>query len=59
MAFGLKVRSAPRLASIQAVLDPAQHDYLFFVAEPGGTGRHVFARTFEEHLENVRRYRGE
>lgn len=51
--------AAPRLASIQAVLDPAQHDYLFFVAEPGGTGRHVFARTFEEHLENVRRYRGE
>jgi UPF0755 protein len=51
--------AAPRLASIQAVLDPAQHDYLYFVAEPGGTGRHVFARTFEEHLENVRRYRGQ
>jgi UPF0755 protein len=51
--------AAPRLASIQAVLNPAQHDYLFFVAEPGGTGRHVFARTFEEHLENVRRYRGQ
>ncbi len=51
--------AAPRLASIQAVLDPAQHDYLYFVAEPGGTGRHVFARTFDEHLENVRRYRGQ
>ena len=51
--------AAPRLASIQAVLAPAQHDYLFFVAEPGGTGRHVFARTFDEHLENVRRYRGQ
>jgi len=51
--------AAPRLASIQAVLNPAQHDYLYFVAEPGGTGRHVFARTFDEHLENVRRYRGE
>ena len=51
--------AAPRLASIQAVLAPAQHDYLYFVAEPGGTGRHVFARTFEEHLENVRRYRGQ
>jgi UPF0755 protein len=51
--------AAPRLASIQAVLSPAQHDYLYFVAEPGGTGRHVFARTFDEHLENVRRYRGQ
>ena len=51
--------AAPRLASIQAVLNPTQHDYLYFVAEPGGTGRHVFARTFDEHLENVQRYRGQ
>jgi UPF0755 protein len=46
----------PSLKSIQAVLDPAVHDYLYFVAEPGGTGRHVFARTYEEHLQNVRKY---
>lgn len=51
--------AAAGLASIRAVLHPAQHDYLYFVAEPGRTGRHVFSRTFEEHLENVRRYRGE
>ncbi len=47
---------SPSIKSIQAVLAPERHDYLYFVAEPGGTGRHVFARTFEEHLENVRRY---
>lgn len=47
---------SPGLKSIQAVLAPAEHDYLYFVAEPGGTGRHVFAETYEEHLENVRRY---
>lgn len=47
---------SPSIKSIQAVLAPAEHDFLYFVAEPGGTGRHVFARTFEEHLENVRRY---
>ncbi len=47
---------SPTIKSIQAVLAPARHDYLYFVAEPGGTGRHVFAKTFEEHLENVRRY---
>lgn len=47
---------SPGIKSIQAVLAPERHDYLYFVAEPGGTGRHVFAKTFEEHLENVRRY---
>lgn len=49
--------AAPGLASVRAVLYPEEHDYLYFVAEPGGSGRHVFSRTFEEHLENVRRYR--
>jgi len=46
----------PGLSSIQAVLQPEQHDYLYFVALPDGSGRHVFAQTFEEHSENVRRY---
>lgn len=51
--------AAPRLASIRAVLNPELHDYLYFVAEPGGSGRHVFSRTFEEHLENVQRYQNQ
>ena len=51
--------AAPRLASIRAVLNPEQHEYLYFVAEPGGSGRHVFSRTFEEHLENVKRYQNQ
>ena len=46
----------PRLGSIRAVLEPAKHEYLYFVAEPGGTGRHAFARTYEEHVKNVQRY---
>ncbi|MBX3013508.1 MAG: endolytic transglycosylase MltG [Caldilineaceae bacterium] len=46
----------PGLSSIQAVLQPAQHDYFYFVALPDGTGAHVFARTFEEHSVNVQRY---
>lgn len=49
----------PGLRSIEAVLQPAQHDYLFLMAAADGSGRHVFARTFAEHLENVRRYRGQ
>ncbi len=51
---------SPGVKSVEAVLDPAEHDYLYFVALPDGSGRHAFAQTFEEHLENVRRYqRGE
>ena len=48
--------ASPGLSSIAAVLAPEAHDYLFFVALPDGSGRHVFAKTFEEHQENVRRY---
>lgn len=51
--------AAPGLASIRSVLYPEEHDYLYFVATPDSSGRHVFSRTFEEHLENVRRYRGQ
>jgi UPF0755 protein len=41
----------PGLDSILAVLEPADTNYLFFVAGPGG--KHVFAETFEEHEQNV------
>jgi UPF0755 protein len=44
----------PSLKSIQAALSPAQTDYLYFVAK--GDGTHAFARTYEEHLENVQKY---
>ncbi|MGQ9584093.1 MAG: endolytic transglycosylase MltG [Anaerolineae bacterium] len=44
----------PGLASIQAVLNPAGTDFLFFYSK--GDGSHAFARTYEEHLENERRY---
>lgn len=49
--------ASPGLASIEAVLYPTEHDYLYFVAAPDGSGRHVFSQTFTEHLENVQRYR--
>jgi UPF0755 protein len=51
--------AAPGLSSIAAVLDPEQHDYLYFVAVADGTGRHVFATTYEEHLQNVAKYMGQ
>ncbi|MEL6645118.1 MAG: endolytic transglycosylase MltG [Pseudomonadota bacterium] len=45
----------PGLASIEAALDPADTNLIFFVAD--GTGGHAFAETLEEHNENVARWR--
>ncbi len=45
----------PGKASIEAALNPAKTDYLFFVAD--GTGGHVFAKTIDEHMKNVRKWR--
>ncbi|WPZ05014.1 endolytic transglycosylase MltG [Blastomonas marina] len=53
----------PGRESIAAVLNPAQTDAVYMVAD--GTGGHVFASTYEEHRANVekwfaiRRARGE
>jgi UPF0755 protein len=46
----------PGLSSIQAVLKPDKHEYLYFVALPDGSGRHVFAKTLEEQQINVQKY---
>ncbi len=48
--------AAPGLSSIEAVLAPEQHQFLYFVAVPDGTGAHVFAETYDEHVANVARY---
>jgi UPF0755 protein len=45
----------PGRASIAAVLDPPHTDELYFVAD--GKGGHVFASTWEQHLQNVARWR--
>lgn len=47
--------SNPGRQSLEAVLNPPRTDDLFFVAD--GTGGHAFARTYEEHLRNVARWR--
>lgn len=46
----------PQDATIDAVLNPDQNDYLFFCAAPGFTGRHYFAKTDQEHVKNARIY---
>ena len=45
----------PGKASIEAVLNPEEHDYIFFVAD--GTGGHAFAKTLKEHNANVAKWR--
>jgi UPF0755 protein len=47
----------PGLASIEAALNPAETDYLFFVATGDGSGAHRFAETYEEHQQNIQRAR--
>ncbi len=46
--------SNPSLEAIQAVLNPADHEYIFFVSKNDGT--HVFTKTYEDHLEAVQNF---
>jgi len=47
----------PGLQSLQAVLEPAETEYLFFFSRFDGS--HAFAETYEEHLRNQELYQGE
>jgi UPF0755 protein len=46
--------AAPGRASLEAALNPADADYLYFVSRNDGS--HVFAATLAEHNANVREY---
>ena len=45
----------PGRAAIEAVLNPNEHDYLYFVATGGGG--HHFSKTYAEHERYVAKYR--
>ncbi len=45
---------SPSLLSIEAVLDPIESDYMYFLTKPDGTA--VFSYTYDEHLENKAKY---
>lgn len=45
----------PSLSTIEATIFPAEHDYLYMVANP--EGGHVFTKTFEEHQVESEKWR--
>ena len=48
--------SMPNLSTIDAVLNPEIHDYLYFVASPTNPGFHLFSKNLSEHNKNKRLY---
>ena len=46
----------PSIKSIEAVLNPEQHKYMFFCAAPDNSGTHTFAETLAQHNANANLY---
>ena len=44
------------ISSIDAVLNPEQHDYFFFVTKGDGTGTHYFSHDIQGHNANIARF---
>ena len=48
--------NVPPKACLDAVLNPANHKYIYFCASPAFDGTHRFAVTYNEHLKNARAF---
>ena len=46
----------PSRETLEAALSASNTQYLYFCAKANSGGRHAFAKTYEEHLENARIY---
>lgn len=47
----------PNRSALDAVLHPAEHKFLYFVADPQRPGYHIYAATLKEQEENAEKYR--
>ena len=47
----------PDISSLDAVINAAEHDYLYFCVSPGTGFEHAFAKTLKQHNQNARKYR--
>lgn len=48
--------NVPPKACLEAVLDPVDHDYIYFCASSDFDGTHKFAVGYAEHLKNAREF---
>ena len=48
--------SMPDVSSIDAVLNPANHNYFYMCASISDLGKHVFAKTLSQHNRNAAKY---
>jgi UPF0755 protein len=46
----------PEISALDAVLNYENHDYLYFCAKDDFSGYHAFAKNFNDHLINARKY---
>jgi UPF0755 protein len=46
----------PNETAIKATLNPTPNDYLYFIADVYGDGTVYFAKTYAQHLANVKKY---
>ncbi|MBL7924007.1 MAG: endolytic transglycosylase MltG [Bacteroidia bacterium] len=49
----------PSVSSIDAVLNYQKHEYMFFCAREDFSGYHAFAKSYDQHLLNARRFQKE
>lgn len=49
----------PSLNSIDAVLNYNKHNYIFFCADSDMSGKHVFSKTYAQHLRYARKFQNE
>jgi UPF0755 protein len=46
----------PTLSAIEAVLNYQKHNYYYFCAKDDFSGKHAFAKTYNEHMVNARKF---